>query len=108
MNSNATLDDEIIHRIAKATSAFGKLHHRLWDERGIKLDSEIQVYKAVILTTLPYGSESWTPYWSHINQLDVFHKGCLHAICGYTFEDRISNADLLTKCKIRGIETFLM
>ena len=108
VNSNGSLDDEITNRIAKATSAFGKLRHRLWNEREMKLDTKIQVYKAVVLTTLLYGSESWTPYRPHINQLDVFHKGCLRMIYGYTLEDKISNADLLEKCKIDGMETFLI
>ena len=34
VNLNASLDDEIINRIAKATNAFGKLCHSLWDKRG--------------------------------------------------------------------------
>ena len=58
VNYNASLDDVIINRIAKATTAFGKPRHRLWNETGIKLDTKIQVYKAVVLPTLLYGSES--------------------------------------------------
>ena len=108
VNSNASMDDEIVNRISKATRAFGKLRHRLWNERGISLHTKIGVYRAVILTTLLYGSESWTLYRTHIKQLDVFHKRCLRSICGYTLENRVSNADLLDKCKIGGIETFLL
>lgn len=73
MKSNASLDNEI-NRIAKTTSAFGKLRHRLWNERAIKLDTKMRVYRASVLTTLLYGSELWIPYSSHINQLDIFHK----------------------------------
>lgn len=42
------------------------------------------------------------------HKLDVFHKYCLRIIWGYTLEDRISNADLFTKCDIYGIESFLI
>lgn len=108
VNSSASLDDEIINRIARATSAFGKLRHRVWNERGIRLEIKVQVYKAVVLTTLLYGSESWTPYRKHIQQLDVFHKSCLRTICGFTLKDRVSNADLFMRCGISGIESFLM
>ena len=108
VNSHALLDDEIVNRIAKASNAFGKLHHRLWNERGIRLETKIKVYKAVVLSTLLFGSEAWTLYRLQINQLDVFHKRCLRSICGYTLEDRVSNPVLLEKCKIGGIETFLM
>ncbi len=108
MNSSGSIDDEVIHRIAKATNVFGKLRHRLWNERGVSLATKVQVYKAVILTTLLYSSESWTPYRSQIRQLDVFHKSCLRTICGFTLQDRVTNADLFALCQIDGIETFLM
>ena len=104
VNSSGSLDYEIIHRIAKAASAFGKLRHRLWNERGIRLDTKVQMYKAVVLTTVLYGSESWTPYREQIRQLDVFHKSCLRAICGYSLKDKISNVELFNKCQIGGIE----
>lgn len=62
----------------------------------------------VVLSVLLYGSESWTPYRHHINQLDVFHKSCLRAICGLSLRDKVSNAELFTRCKISGIESFLI
>ena len=104
INSSGSLDDEIIHRIAKAASVFGKFRHRLWNERGIRLDTKVQVYKAVVLATVLYGSESWTPYREQIRQLDVFHR----AICRYSLKDKISNVELFNKCQIGGIETFLI
>ena len=108
VNTNGTVDDEIVHRIAKASGTFGKLRHRLWKVRGITLKTKIKVYKATVLATLLYGSESWTLYRRHINQLNVFHKGCLRDICGITLSDRMTNADLFTKCDINSIESFLM
>ena len=79
-----------------------------WDVGKISLKTKISVYRAVVLTTLLYGSETWTPYRTHINQLDIFHKRCLRSICGYTWQDKISNLYLFTKCGIGGIESFLM
>ena len=96
-----------MHRLmAKASIAFSKLRHCLWGQKGVKLDTKIQVYKAVIISILLYGSETWTPYRSQINQLDVFPKRCLRSICGYTLGDKITNADLFARCRIGGIETF--
>ena len=108
INYSASLEDEIINHISKATEAFGKLRHCLWNARGISLKTKISVYRAVVLTTLLYGSESWTPYRTQINKLDVFHKHCLRTICSYTLEVRVTNADLFDKCNIDGIEFFLM
>ena len=56
VNSYASLGDEIINCMAKTSIAFDKLHHRLWGQSDVKLDTKIQVYKAVILSFLLYGS----------------------------------------------------
>ena len=47
-------------RIAKATSAFGRLTKRLWTNKGIRLDTKISVYKAAVITSLLYGCETLT------------------------------------------------
>jgi exonuclease III len=45
VSSNASMDAEITARIAKATSAFGRLVKRLWTNRGIRLGTKIEVYR---------------------------------------------------------------
>ena len=54
------IDDEINTRLAMASAAFGRLHKNVWDRRGITTETKIKVYKAVVLTTMLYGFESWT------------------------------------------------
>ena len=46
------IDDEITARIAKASVAFGRLRANVWERNGIKLDTKLKVYKAVVLPTL--------------------------------------------------------
>ena len=108
VNSHATLDDEINTRIAKASQAFGRLKHRLWEEHDIKLDTKISVYRSAILSCLLYGAETWVPYFRHIKKLDSFHMRCLRSICNIRWDDKRSNEYILTKCKISGIESMLM
>jgi len=62
IHCTGSLDDEITARLAKATAAFACLTKRLWDDHGIREDTKVQVYRAVVLTTLLYGSETWTLY----------------------------------------------
>ena len=67
------IDDEINSRLAKASAAFGRLNKNVWDRRGITTQTKIKVYKAVVLTTLLYGCETWTVYKRHSKKLNHFH-----------------------------------
>jgi len=104
ISQNARIDDEVVARISKASSAFGRLQHRVWSDHGIRLSTKIQVYRAVVLSTLLYGCESWTPYRAHIKKLEQFHQRCLRKICGITWMDRVPNTEVLKKCSIPSIE----
>ena len=74
------IDDEVNTRIAKASSAFGRLKDNVWERRGISISTKLKVYRAVVLTTLLYGSESWTVYSRHARQLNHFHMTCLQRL----------------------------
>ena len=55
------IDDEVTARTAKASVAFGRLRTNVWERNGIRLDTKLKVYKAVVLSTLLYACETWTP-----------------------------------------------
>ena len=61
-----------LSRLAKASAAIGRLLKHLWNDHGIQLTTKSAVYKAVVLTTLLYGCESWTLYHRHTAKLDQF------------------------------------
>ena len=52
------IDDEVTSRTAKASVAFGRLRTNVWERKGIRLDTKLQVYKAVVLPTLLYACET--------------------------------------------------
>ena len=65
LSSCCSLDTEIHNRINKASSSFGRLPSRVFENRNLKVSTRVAVYNAVCLSTLLYGSwthESWTPY----------------------------------------------
>ena len=41
----------------------------VWERNGIKLDTKLKVYKAVVLSTLLYACETWTVYKNHSKRL---------------------------------------
>ena len=51
------IDDEVSARIAKASTAFGRLRGSIWDRSGIRLDTKLKVYISVVLPTLLYACE---------------------------------------------------
>ena len=74
------IDDEVIARIAKASVAFGRLRANVWERNGIKLDTKLKVYKAVVLPTLLYACEIWTVYQRYAKRLSYFHLRCLRKL----------------------------
>ena len=108
VTNKALLNEEIIARISKASSRFGRLRDKLWNKHEISLPTKIMVYKAVVIPTLLYGSEAWTPYKVMIKKLDSFHMRCLRQICRIKWFDKVTNVEVLQKCNIPGIESFLI
>ena len=70
LSANAEISDDVTRRIGAAGAAFGRLESRLRNERGIRLSTKVAVYRAVVITTLLYGCESWTTYRRHTRSLD--------------------------------------
>jgi len=62
ISSDGSLATEISQRIAKASSAFGQLRNRLWNEDGVHLRTKIDVYRAVVLSILLYSCETGVTY----------------------------------------------
>ena len=70
ISADCQLDDEINHRIKQAHCAFGRLRKRVFENRNIKLKTKVSVYNAVVLSSLLYGSESWTLYRRQLKSLE--------------------------------------
>jgi hypothetical protein len=99
LSSTAIIDDDVSARLAKASAAYGRLSKRLWSDHGIRLATKIPVYRAVVLTTLLYGCESWMLYRHHIAKLDQFHLRCLRKIAHIRWQDMIPNTTVLESCE---------
>ena len=107
VNSAANLDDGVLNRLSKASQAFGCFHTRIWQERGIKVNTKLDVYKAVVLSSLLYGCETWTCYRRHIRKLEQFHLRCLRKILHVGWDAHIPNQQILRRTKMLGIDAHL-
>ena len=61
--STLSLDNEITCRTGKATSAFERLVLK-WKNKRLRIKTKILIYQTCVLSTLLYGSETWTVCWS--------------------------------------------
>ena len=108
LSRNGSLDAEISRRIAKASTAFGKLEKRVWSDRGITTNTKLSVYEACVLTVLLYGSETWTTYRQHVNLLKKFHQNCIRRILNIEWRSYTPDNVVLERASSTSIEQRLI
>ena len=86
----------------------GRLYKRVWNNKHLRIKTKISVYRAVVLTTLLYGSESWVTYRNHLKLLERFHQRCLRTILYIHWSDYITNLIVLERADITSIEAMLL
>ena len=91
-----------------ACFSYGRLKDRVFSERGFRTATKILVYKAVILTTLLYGCETWVAYRRHVKVLEQFQQRILRAIIGVHWQDRITNARILEQADTTSIAAHIV
>ena len=107
VSNDASLDAEITARIAKATSAFGRLLKRLWTNNAIRLDTKVSVYKVAVLTTLLYGCETWSLNSQQRKRLEKFHLSTLRKIARIRWFHKVTNYQVLSRCKIPTLQSMI-
>ena len=60
ISDTLTLGSELNRRIGKAATTISSLTKRVWSNKKLTQNTKIQVYRAYVLSTLLYGSESLT------------------------------------------------
>ena len=75
-------------------------------------ESEYQVdprtFKAVMLPTLLYGSETWAPIATQVKCLQGFMRKCVRVIFGVSLWDKKRNTELRAEADLEGVEVMLM
>ena len=101
------IDDEVTARTSKASVAFGRLRTNVWERNGIRLDTKLEVYKAVVLPTLLYACETWTVYQRHAKKLNHFNLSWLRKLQKIRWQDNIPDTEVLKKAKMQSVHTLL-
>ena len=107
ITDNLSLDVEINKRIGKAVTTLGRLTSRVWENPKLTIATKMSVYNACVVSTLLYGSESWTTYAKQEHKLNSFHTRSLRRILGISWTDRVTNAEVLSRAGLPTMYTLL-
>ena len=62
ITDSLSLDTEIDKRIRKAATTLARLTPRVWTNPKLAVKTKMVVYNVCFVSTLMYGSETWTTY----------------------------------------------
>ena len=88
LGSNILRDGEVTVEldcaIAKAARAFSSLRKSVFQNINLSIATTRHVYKAVVLSAVLYGAETWVLMDQHVKFLNSFHHYCMRTILGVT------------------------
>ena len=107
LTSNVSLYAEINIRIGKAAAIMPKLNRTVWSNKSLTENTKLHVYQACVLSTLLYSSEAGTTYERKEKKLNSFHLHCLRRILGISWQDMVTNTEVMVRAHSSGIYTLL-
>ena len=102
-----SLDAEINKMIGKAASILARLTARVWTSPKLSVKTKMAVYNACVISTLLYGSETWTTYAGQERRLNTFHLRSIRRILGICWQDKATHADVLSRAGLPTMYTML-
>ena len=107
ITDNLSLDTELDKRIGKASTTLARLTKRVWANRDLSIRTKMAVYNACIISTLLYGSETWTTHARQEKRLNSFHLRCLRRILDISWQDKVTNIEVLSRAGLPTMYTLL-
>ncbi|XP_076035734.1 uncharacterized protein LOC143021854 [Oratosquilla oratoria] len=102
------MDKEISARICKTSQTLGWLRTRVLNQRNVKLSTKLKMYRAVVLSNILYGRESWTLYSRHLKKIEHFHMRSLRSILNIKWQNRVTNLEVFDREEMISIETMII
>lgn len=108
LSTQCTVEKDVDNRIHAAHVAFGRLSHRVFQNKDLRMGTKLMVYQAVVISTLLYGCETWTLYRRDIKKLERFHQQKIRSIMHIKWDDYISNVMVLERANMTSIESTII
>ena len=97
ISNNECTDGDIQSRTAKAIASFGRLRQRLWNNHHVSMWVKSKIYRAIVLSTLLYGADTWTVYRRQVKRLHAFKMRHMRSIMKITGMDKVTNEEILER-----------
>ena len=81
--------------------------HFVWTNSKLTVKTKMAVYNACVLSTLLYGSETWTTYARQEKKLNTFHLRSIRRILGISWQHKVTNAKVLSRAGLATMYTLL-
>jgi len=108
LSRSATCSEDVNNRIRAAHHAYGKLSKRVFNDHNLTTKTKIMVYRSVVVPTLLYASETWTLYRDDVRRLERFHQAKLRSILRVSWQDRVTNCEVLSRASLTSIEAIIL
>ena len=106
--SDGHIEAELQKRMSKASMSFWRLRERLWNNHNVSIRLKGKIYRAIILSTLLYGAETWTVYRRHVKKLHAFMMRHLRSIMKIRWQDKVTNIKVLKRAGLPSMEDLLI
>ena len=94
--------------MSKASMSLGRLRERLWNNHNVSIRVKEKIYRAIILSTLLYGAETWTVYRRHVKKPHAFMMRHLRSIMKIRWQDKVTNIKVLKRAGLPSMEDLLI
>ena len=88
--------------------SLGRFRERLWNNHNVSIRVKLKIYRAIILSTLLYGAETWTVYRRHVMKLHAFMMRHLRSIMKIRWQDKVTNIKVLKRGGLPSMEDLLI
>ena len=93
--------------IGKAALTLARLTARVLTRPKLSVKTKVAVYSACVSSTLLYGRETWSTYAGQERKLNTFHPISNRRILRISWQDKVTNADVLSRAGLPNMYTLL-
>ena len=102
------MDEELKTRLSNASTSFGRLKDKVWFNKDLTFKTKCAVYRAIVMSSLLYGSESWPVHKVIAHRLNSYMMRHLRLILNVKWWGLKSNQKILDQAGLDSMYDVLI